>query len=57
MNSFIEDMTLFKGTARYDGMPVIGEAFVAVNINNKAVTTSVTFAADSANTPHDESGS
>ena len=54
---FIEDMTLFKGTARYDGMPVIGAAFVAVNINNKAVTTSVTFAADSANTPHDESGS
>ena len=46
---FIEDQTVFKGTARYDGMPVFGEAFVAVNINNVDPTTTLTFAADTAN--------
>ena len=30
---FIEDNTVFKGTARYDGRPVIGEGFVAINIS------------------------
>lgn len=40
---FIEDQTVFKGTARYDGKPVFGEGFVAVNINNTAVTTTMTF--------------
>lgn len=48
---FIEDQTVFKGTARYDGMPVFGEAFVAVNILGNDVTTSVAFAPDTANTP------
>ena len=47
---FIEDQTVFKGTARYDGQPVIGEAFVAMNINNTAVTTTMAFAPDYANT-------
>ncbi|MBR4543542.1 MAG: phage major capsid protein [Lachnospiraceae bacterium] len=42
---FIEDNTVFKGTARYDGVPVIAEDFVAINIENANVTTSVTFAA------------
>lgn len=46
---FIEDQTVFRGTARYDGMPVFGEGFVIVNIANVAPTTSVTFAPDSAN--------
>lgn len=47
---FIEDQTVFRGTARYDGMPVFGEAFVIVNIANSAPTTSVLFAQDIANT-------
>lgn len=46
---FIEDQTVFKGTARYDGRPVRGEAFVAVNIANTNPTTSVSFASDTAN--------
>lgn len=46
---FIEDQTVFRGTARYDGMPVFGEAFGAVNISGKAPTTSATFAPDTAN--------
>ena len=46
---FTDDQTVFKGTARYDGMPVFGEGFVAININNKDFTTSVTFAPDTAN--------
>lgn len=46
---FIEDQTVFKGTARYDGMPVFGEAFGILNISGTAPTTSVTFASDTAN--------
>lgn len=46
---FLEDQTVFKGTARYDGRPVFGEAFVILNINNTDPTTSVTFAEDKAN--------
>lgn len=51
---FIEDNTVFKGTARYDGRPVLGEAFVAINISQedlqtKPSATAVTFAADNAN--------
>lgn len=51
---FIEDNTIFKGTARYDGRPVIGEAFVAINISQADLqtpptATAVTFAADTAN--------
>lgn len=47
---FIEDQTVFKGTARYDGMPVFGEAFGIMNINGEGPTTSVTFPPDKANT-------
>jgi len=47
---FIEDQTVFRGTARYDGMPVFGEAFVVVNIANANPTTSVLFPQDVANT-------
>lgn len=51
---FIEDNTVFKGTARYDGRPIFGEAFVAINISQEAlevapVATAVTFAVDAAN--------
>lgn len=46
---FIQDNTVFKGKERCDGQPVIANAFVAININNQAVTTSMTFAADTAN--------
>lgn len=46
---FIEDQTVFKGVARYDGLPVIAEGFVAIGINAVAPTTSLTFAEDSAN--------
>lgn len=46
---FIEDQTVFKGTARYDGMPVLGEGFVIVNIANVAPTTTIAFASDTAN--------
>lgn len=53
---FIEDQTVFKGTARYDGQPVFGKGFVGINIGNKAVTTSVSFALDEANEPEDVPG-
>jgi HK97 family phage major capsid protein len=46
---FLEDMTLYKGTARYDGLPVIAEGFVAIAIDAGTPTTSVTFATDAAN--------
>ncbi len=46
---FTDDQTVFKGTARYDGMPVFGEGFVIVNIANTNPTTSVAFAPDTAN--------
>lgn len=47
---FLQDQTVFKGTARYDGKPVFGEGFVIVNINNTNATTAKTFATDYANT-------
>lgn len=45
---FIEDQVVFKGTARYDGQPIIPEAFVAIGIGS-APATSTTFAGDTAN--------
>ena len=50
---FLQDQTVFKGTARYDGMPVAGEAFVIVNFANTSQTTSKDFAADDANSVQD----
>lgn len=41
---FIEDNTVYRGVARYDGRPTFGEGFVALNINNVEVTTTMTFA-------------
>ena len=46
---FIQDNTVFKGKQRADGQPIIPGAFVAININNAAVTTAMDFAADTAN--------
>lgn len=46
---FIEDQTVFKGTARYDGLPVIAEGFCLINIKNTDATTSATFVPDYAN--------
>lgn len=46
---FLEDQTVFKGTARYDGHPTIPEAFGVMSITTKAPTTSVDFPADVAN--------
>lgn len=47
---FVEDQTVFRGTARYDGVPVIAEAFVGIGIAGTAPDADdVTFAADSAN--------
>lgn len=46
---FLNDQTAFKGTARYDGVPVIAEAFVALGVNGVTPTASMTFAVDRAN--------
>lgn len=45
---FAEDQVAFKGTARYDGEPVIAEGFVAIGIGSAPVT-SATFTGDKAN--------
>ena len=47
---FIQDNTVFKGKMRADGVPVIAQAFVAINIAGSTPTTSMTFAGDNANT-------
>ena len=45
-----EDVTCFKGVARYDGKPAIADAFVAIGINNTDVSLGgISFAADTAN--------
>jgi HK97 family phage major capsid protein len=47
---FIEDQTVFKGTARYDGKPAVAEGFVAINIGGGTVAgNAVSFASDIAN--------
>lgn len=45
---YIQDKTVFKGTARYDGTPVIDEDFVLVSYNNVDPVTSLDFAVDAA---------
>lgn len=47
---WLEEQTLFKGTARYDGKPVIPESFVAIGINGTTPNATMTFAPDEANT-------
>lgn len=47
---FLQDQTVFKGTARYDGAPAIAEAFVAIAIKGATVNAAaVTFPTDTAN--------
>lgn len=46
----VQDETIFFGKERADGMPVIGGAFVAININGSTPTSSMVFAGDVANT-------
>ena len=47
---FLEDATAFKGTARYDGQPVIAEGFVVIGLENTTpAANSVAFAPDTAN--------
>lgn len=46
---FLADQTVFKGTARYDGQPVIPEAFVAIGLNGVTPSAAMTFAPDTAN--------
>lgn len=51
----IEDQTVFVGTGRYDGVPVIAEGFVAIGINGtKPAANAVTFTEDKANAAADE---
>lgn len=47
---YIQDKTVFKGTARYDGQPVSGEAFVGITYDNTEPTTKMSFANDYVNT-------
>ena len=46
---FLNDQTVFKGTARYDGVPAIAEGFVALGLNNTTPDATMTFAPDVAN--------
>ena len=46
---FFDDMSAFKATARYDGKPILGEAFVAFTIDGSSPTTSIDFMPDRAN--------
>lgn len=47
---FLQDQTVFKGTARYDGAPAIAEAFVVNGIKGTSVSSAaVTFPPDTAN--------
>ena len=53
---FLQDQTVFKGTARYDGRPLAGQAFVIVNYANTSPTTSKDFQKDWANEELNELG-
>ena len=46
---FLQDQTVVKGTARYDGKPVIAEGFVAIGLNGVTPNATMTFAQDGAN--------
>ena len=43
---FVEDQTVFKGTARYDGLPVIAAGFVVIGINGNTPTADMSFAGE-----------
>ena len=47
---FLQDQTVYKGTARYDGAPAIAEGFVAIGLGgNTPAANAVTFGPDAAN--------
>lgn len=47
---FLADETVFKGTARYDGTPIVdASAFVAIGLNGTTPDAQMTFAPDDAN--------
>jgi len=46
---FLADETVYKGTARYDGQPVIAEAFAVIGIDGTTPNATMTFASDTAN--------
>jgi len=48
---FLQDQTVMKGTARYDGAPAIAEAFVVIGINGTTPTAAMNFPTDTANDP------
>ena len=43
---FLNNQTVFKGVARYDGAPAIAEGFVVIGINATTPTAEMTFAGD-----------
>lgn len=47
---FLADQTVMKGTARYDGGPMIAEAFGVLGIGGTTPNATMTFASDTANT-------
>lgn len=51
---FIQDNTVYKATSRYDGKPILGNGFVAMNIMGTAPKTTIPFAPDTANEPVEE---
>lgn len=53
---FLQDQTVFKATARYDGMPLIAEAFVAIGIKGTTPNATMTFPTDTANQEQATSG-
>jgi HK97 family phage major capsid protein len=53
---FIEDNTVVKGLARYDGLPVIAEGFFTINIKNTEPAKTKDFKFDYANTELEELG-
>ena len=46
---FLQDQTVFKGTARYDGTPAIAEGFAAIGIKGTTPNATMTFPTDTAN--------
>lgn len=46
---FTQDQTVFRGLARYDGTPVIAEAFGLLTLNAASPVTTATFPSDTAN--------
>lgn len=46
---FLQDQTVIKANARYDGTPAIAEAFVAIGLNAVTPNATMSFAADTAN--------